>query len=176
MYLTKISLKVFAIQIHTLTFTLAYLDLNEIVCSLENTSLLCCLYIKVGFKILHSVLIVWKTTFPTNMTIFSSFAIILHEDVNYLHCQQLANVLLPHAGRGELFTGDLSILSHVGCYKNRFTMPYAIPYFYPFRQIQSLTNFLLLVILDSAFLSIHTCPEQLLIECIDENNEFKFKY
>ena len=110
MYLTKISLKVFAIQIHTLTFTLAYLDLNEIVCSLENTSLLRCLYIKVGFKILHSVLIVWKTTFPTNMTIFSSLAIILHEDVNYLHCQQLANVLLPHAGRGELFTGDLSIL------------------------------------------------------------------
>ena len=141
-----------------------------------------CLYIKVGFKILHSVLIVWKTTFPTNMTIFSSFAIILHEDVNYLHCQQLANVLLPHAGRGELFTGDLSILSHAGYYINAAALRFiccancAIPYFYPFRQIQSLTNFLLLVILDSAFLSIHTCPEQLLIGCIDENNEFKFKY
>ena len=105
------------------------------------------------------------------MIIFSSLAIILHEDVNYLHCQQLANVLLPHAGRGELFTGDLSILSHVGCYTNaavlRFTMPYAIPYFYPFRQIQSLTNFLLLVILDSAFLSIHTCPDQLLMQSME---------
>ena len=157
-----------------MTFTLAYLDLNEIVCSLENTSLLRCLYIKVEFKILHSVLIVWKTTFPTNMTIFSSFAIILHEDVNYLHCQQLANVLLPHAGRGELFTGDLSILQSLRllhkCSSTQIYYAichYAIPYFYPFRQIQSLTNFLLLVILDSAFLSIHTCPDQLLMQSME---------
>ena len=107
---TKMSLKVFAIQIHTLTFSIFSCLLGFKINQFAAFKTHRCLCIKAGLIILLSVLVVWKTTFPTIMIIFSSLAIILHEDVNYLHCQQLTDVLLPHAGRGELFTGDLSIL------------------------------------------------------------------